>query len=220
MKYLERDEAITKICRGRKVLHLGCVGSTDRDCKDRVRLAKQSLHWSLSKIAKVVGIDYSAPVIREYQKRGIFNNILLGDVEKLHELAVSDKFEVVLIADIIEHLSNPGLMLEGIKPFCQANTKIVLTTPHAFGLPNYLRFVFNRFNEGAEHVMTLNIQNAQNLMKRHGYNVEEICTCYETYAKQHRILFRVGKSFLERFPKFGGTLFVLATPGWLQMELT
>jgi len=218
MEYLERDQAILALCRGRTVLHLGCVGFTDCSFSDRVRQAKESLHWSLSQMARVTGIDSSAAVVREYQRLGAFNNIIVGDVERLDELEIADKFDVILIADIIEHLSNPGLMLEGIKNFCWPDTQIVVTTPHAFGLPNYLRFLTDRFHEGAEHVMTFNMHNVRNFLERHGYRIEEISTCWQVYAKQRGILFTLGRNFFSYFPKLGGTLFVVATPGWQIVE--
>jgi SAM-dependent methyltransferase len=214
MRYVEREEMIIDAARSRKVLHLGCIGFTDLELSDRIRLAKKSLHWSLSQVATVTGVDYSEAVVNEYRRLGIFTNIVVGDVERLNELRIDEKFDIILSGDIIEHISNPGLMLEGIKRFCHPHTKVILTTPHAFGLMNYLRFALNKFREGAEHVMTFNWQNIKNLLERHEYAIDDICTCYQAYAKRYRIMFRLGKAFFERFPKFGGTLFVVAKPNW------
>ena len=67
------------------------------------------------------------------------------------------KFDVIVIGDLIEHLSNPGLMLYRIKKFCDERTKIIITTPNAFGLLNFIRYSINKFKEGNEHVMSFNI---------------------------------------------------------------
>jgi len=209
MRYLEKKAAILEMARGRKVLHLGCVGFTDLPVSDRVELARQTLHYSLTQSADVIGVDYSAAVVRDYERLGIFTNILVGNVEALGDLPLNQTFDLVIAGDIIEHVSNPGLMLDGIKRFCRADTRIVITTPHAFGLPNYLRFLVGRFRDGAEHVSTYHMENLDCLLARHGYVVEEMATCHQPAAKQLGV-FRLGKAILERFPKLGGTLFVVA----------
>ena len=208
--YLDRDQAIVEIARGRRVLHLGCVGHTDCPPEQRVQSAPQTLHWKLSEAANTTGVDYSADVVAEYERLNIFDNIVPGDVQRLEDIAVDEIFEVVVAADIIEHLSNPGALLDGIKRFCDHDTRVVITTPHAFGLPNYVRFVLGRFRDGAEHVMTFNICNILNLLSRHGYAIDQIDTCHQAHAKKRGAAFTVAKAFFETAPKYGGTLFVVA----------
>ena len=209
MRYLEKEVAILEMARGLKVLHLGCVGFTDLADDERVQLAQQTLHYSLTQSAEVVGVDFSAAVVREYERLGIFRNILVGNVEALGDLSLEQTFDLIIAGDIIEHVSNPGLMLDGIKRFCRVGTRIIITTPHAFGLPNYLRFLAGRFRDGAEHVATYNMQNLTCLLARHGYVVEEMATCYQPRAKPSG-MFTLGKALLRRFPVLGGSLFVVA----------
>jgi 2-polyprenyl-3-methyl-5-hydroxy-6-metoxy-1,4-benzoquinol methylase len=209
MRYLEKEAAILEMARGQRVLHLGCVGFTDLTANERIRLAHKTLHYLLTQCAEVVGVDLSAAVVREYERLGIFSNILIGNVERLSDLALNQTFDLIVAGDIIEHVSNPGLMLDGIKRFCRLGTRIVITTPHAFGLPNYLRFLAGRFRDGMEHVATYNMQNLAALLARHGYLVEEMATCYQPRARPHG-LFILGKLLLRRVPQLGGTLFVVA----------
>lgn len=208
--YVDRDEAILDAARGRRVLHLGCVGNTDLPPDERVRLAQSSLHWKLTAQADVVGIDYSAEVIEEYRRQNIFHNIIAGNVQLLQEVKLEGLFDVVIAADIIEHLSNPGALLEGIKPFCNTASRILITTPSAFGLPNFIKFLLGHFRDGEEHVMTFNFDNINNLLKRHGYEVVRFDTCFQHFAKSSRLLFPIGKSVFKAFPKLGGTIFVVA----------
>ncbi len=210
MKYLSKNRSIIYRSRGNRVLHLGCIGFTDLETAERIILAKKTLHWSLSQIADVIGVDYSKEEIEEYKRLGIFDNIINGNVEKLDQLNLTGKFDVIVAGDIIEHISNPGLMLEGLKRFCNYNTQIVLTTPNAFGLANYIRYMLGRFKEGREHVMTFNIHNMENLLSRYNYTIEEANTCYQPGAERCGILFTIGKKFFETFPRLGGTLFIVA----------
>jgi SAM-dependent methyltransferase len=201
-----------KLATGRSVLHLGCVGFTDLAPADRVRSAEQSLHWKLTQLSETVGIDRSVAVIDEYRKLGVFTNIVAGDVERLDELQIERKFDVVIAGDIIEHLSNPGRMLDGIKRFCTESTQVIITTPNAFGVPNFLRYSAGKFQEGAEHVMSFNEQSLVTLLNRHGYSICELHTCFQPRsADQHSaFFFTLGKKAFELLPRFGGTLLAVA----------
>jgi SAM-dependent methyltransferase len=212
--YVAKEDFILKISPGMTVLHLGCVGFTDLDGEERVRSAKQSLHWKLSQCADVVGVDRSGHVVEELRRFAIFDNVVCGDVERLDDLAIDQKFDIVVAGDIIEHLSNPGRMLDGIQRFCTVDTRIVITTPNAFGAPNFLRHSAGKFREGAEHVMSFNEQNLTTLLRRHGYTVSELHTCFQPRSADghNHLAFRVGTSLLGMFPRFGGTLLVVAKP--------
>lgn len=209
MKYFSKNEKILELARGRKVLHLGCVGFADMETGGKISMAKQSLHYILSEIADTTGIDYCRGAIDYFKVNGIFDNVIYGNVEKLEEVDLPTKFDVVVVGDIIEHLSNPGLMLDGIKKFTNENTLLVITTPHAFGLINFLRYCFDRFVEGKEHVMSFNTLNISNLLVRHGYTINSIDTCYQKHA-ENSLFFNSGKMFFHFFPKLGGTLFLIA----------
>lgn len=209
MKYISRDKNIIDLVKDKKVLHLGCVGFADLKTSERVELAKESLHFKLTEIADTMGIDYCSDAIQYYQEKNIFNNVLFGDVEKLEDVDIKDTFDVIVAGDILEHLSNPGSMLKGISRFCNKNTVVIITTPHSFGLLNYIRFIFGRFVEGNEHLMTFNVKNILNLLERNELTVKSIDTCYQKHAET-KFLFLIGKMFFNLFPKFGGTLFIVA----------
>jgi 2-polyprenyl-3-methyl-5-hydroxy-6-metoxy-1,4-benzoquinol methylase len=211
INYYSKTQRIVEICRGRHVLHIGCVGFTDLKTSDRVASAKQSLHYALTKCARTIGVDYSEESIQYLSENGIFDNIVYGNAEKLQELRLTPGFDVIVAGDIIEHLSNPGRMLDGIHALCRADTLVVITTPHAFGLLTFLRHLSNRFVEGREHVFTMNMQNLINLADRHGFEVLELATCYQDHATKS-LLFKVGRDIFNRFPRLGGTLFAVFHP--------
>ena len=77
MRYFSREQNLFDIAKAKKVLHLGCVGFGDVETSDRVRLAKDSLHFKLTEIAETAGIDKSSNAIQYYQENDIFNNVLL-----------------------------------------------------------------------------------------------------------------------------------------------
>lgn len=212
MQYQSKHEAIIGRCTGKRVLHLGCVGNNDSGTAHKVAASPSTLHLKLSAAANVTGVDISGDAVEEYRRSGICDNILVGNVEKLNELSLKPEFDLVVIGDLIEHLSNPGKMLDGVRSLCRRDTRVILTTPHAFGLAPFLRHLSGRFREGLQHVMTFNSQNLTHLVHRHGFKVEEYGTCYQSESVSSSIVFKLGKRFFEFFPKLGGTLIFILSP--------
>jgi len=211
--YVEKNTKILELCTGKRVLHLGCVGFTDSPVEEKVQLAKKSLHQLLSDACDCTGVDLDSESIAQLQSRDIFKNVITGNVEHLDDLPPGlGTFDVVVAGDIIEHLSNPGAMLDGVTRRLKSGGLFIISTPNAFGLPAYLRFVFDTFREGMQHVLTFNPVVLQQLLERHGYKILEICTCYQEASKnKYGAFFEMGKQIFRRFPKFGGTLFAIAT---------
>jgi hypothetical protein len=61
--------------------------------------------------------------------------------------------------------------------------------------------------------MTFNEQNLTHLVQRHGFKVEESGTCYQSESANDSLVFSLGKSLFETFPKLGGTLIFILAPG-------
>lgn len=207
-RYLSKDDEILKMCSGKRVLHFGCVGFTDCTPEQKIELAKKSLHAKLTEVCDCVGIDYDKGVIEELRNANVFDNVIYGNVEQLSTIGEEiGKFDVILAGDIIEHLSNPGLMLDGAKQFLKEDGKFIVSTPNSFGAPAYSRFVRGRFKEGDEHVLCFNSITLQQLLTRHGYNIEQANTCYQAIANtNYGVGFKLFRKLLEWSPRFGGTL--------------
>jgi 2-polyprenyl-3-methyl-5-hydroxy-6-metoxy-1,4-benzoquinol methylase len=212
--FVERDSKLVELTRGKSVLHLGCVGFTDCTPIEKVALAKQSLHAFITKEASdCMGVDLDGPTIRELQKHGIFTNVVEGDVEQLDALPREfSNYDVIVAGDIIEHLSNPGLMLDGAKGRLAENGRLVVSTPNAFGIAGWIRVLTGRFREGEQHVLCFNPITLGQLLERHGYMIDTAHSCYQSRAKQNfGIWFKILRSALERFPKYGGTLLYICS---------
>jgi 2-polyprenyl-3-methyl-5-hydroxy-6-metoxy-1,4-benzoquinol methylase len=170
------------------------------------------LHSKLREVTKdLVGIDYDKLTIEELKTIG-YSEIIYGDVESLDVITIPKTFDIIVCGDLIEHLSQPGKMLEGVKPFMNQSTEIIITTPNAFGILNFIRNIFNRYKEGNDHVLSFNIYTLRNLLKRHGFIIKDTFTCYNKppNKKLERLIFAVGSQLFNIFPKYGGTLLVTA----------
>lgn len=126
---VERVEFIRKMCEGKRVLHLGCTNSpyTEESIKNDMLL-----HHDLKKVAKeLYGFDYDAEGLKIFERIGE-KNIYWADLENLDAVDLNETFDVIIAGEMIEHLSNPGLFLRGIKRFMNPDTKLVITTINAY----------------------------------------------------------------------------------------
>jgi Methyltransferase domain len=116
---VQRVEFIKKSCEGKKVLHLGCTNYPyTQDSIDN----KMLLHFELEKVAKeLYGFDFDQAGL-DILESANGKNLFRADLEKLDEVQLSDTFDVIIAGEMIEHLSNPGLFLQGIKRFMNADT--------------------------------------------------------------------------------------------------
>jgi ubiquinone/menaquinone biosynthesis C-methylase UbiE len=99
---------------GRRVLELGC-GTGDL-------LAALAPSYG-------VGVDFSPRMVALAQKRHPGLKVVLGDV---HELAATEKFDYVILSDLVNDLWDVQWVLKDIAAVCHPGTRIVLN--------NYSRF--------------------------------------------------------------------------------
>lgn len=126
---VQRVEFIKTLCEGKKVLHLGCTNYpfTKQSINENMLL-----HFDLKKVAgKLYGFDYDQKGLDILAQAGE-ENLYRGDLEKLDEVNLDEKFDVIIAGEMIEHLSNPGLFLRGIKRFMNERTELVVTTINAY----------------------------------------------------------------------------------------
>jgi SAM-dependent methyltransferase len=213
--YLSRWDFILDHCLGRRVLHLGCVGETDDipDVKVKAFRSKRVLHARLMEVAReVVGVDLDAETIKLIRSKLGTENLVIGDVEHLEKCAIDGTFEVILCGDLVEHLTNPGLMLEGMKRFMTPESSLILSTPNQFSLLANIRFSLGSYREGAEHVTVFSKLTLAHLLERHGYQIRELYTCYDRPPQTGiaRVKFGVGAPIYRLLPERGGTLLATA----------
>lgn len=175
IRLVQRVEFIKNICRGKKVLHLGCTSYPYT--AEMIELGEH-LHLQLNEFAdKLYGLDFDQEGIDILQAKGV-ENLFRGDLEKLEEVELDEKFDVIIAGEMIEHLDNPGLFLNGVKRFMNDDSVLVITTINAYG---GLRFAFYSLmgkggtNEAVhpDHVAYYSYSTLNLLLKRHGLDVSE-----------------------------------------------
>jgi 2-polyprenyl-3-methyl-5-hydroxy-6-metoxy-1,4-benzoquinol methylase len=212
LRYVRRDEFLMSRCRGKRVLHIGCSSAPYTE----ERIAKGThLHQRLMAVAsELYGIDLSREGLEIMEGSLRCGNLFLGDAERLGDISLSKSdFDVILAGDILEHLNNPGLFIEGVTRFMSSYTQFIISTNNAFSLANFVRLLAGGFHEGTGHVIVNSPATLSNLLDRHHLQALEILTAYQRKPPARMLpalVFGLGKTFLTRFPAVGGTLIVVA----------
>ncbi|MDP2808742.1 MAG: methyltransferase domain-containing protein [Rhodocyclaceae bacterium] len=133
---------IENLVRGRRVLDIGVVSHSARyfDLPDwrHGRIHKAAAHC--------VGIDILEPLVNELKARG-FN---VRCVDATSETDLGERFDVVFIGDVVEHVDNAVLLLKFAARHLAPGGRLYVTTPNPFS-----RKFFRQFRRDGVMVMNL-----------------------------------------------------------------
>ncbi len=94
---------------------------------------------------RVVAVEIN-PKARKYAEK-YCSKLIIGDIEDkdtLNKLKLY-KFDLIVLADILEHLKNPGVLLEKLKPFLKKDGKIIISIPNIGFFTSRLQLLKGRF---------------------------------------------------------------------------
>lgn len=183
---VQRLDFIRSKCVGKKVLHLGCTNYPyTKEAIDNDML----LHFELEKIAtELYGFDADKPGLEILRENGAIN-LYEVDLERLDSIQLDEKFDVIIAGEMIEHLNNPGLFLNGIKRFMHNDTSLVLTTINAYCAMRFIIY-FLRGKGGVsepvhpDHVSYYSYRTLKLIIERHELSVDHFC--FYDIGNEHR----------------------------------
>jgi len=208
-KYISRMKYFAEWCKNKNVMHLGCSSGTY--IHDRIKRGT-FLHSILNDTAQnLAGLDIDAKSLETMKELG-FSNLYEGNAEKLSESNIKEKYDIVIAGDLLEHITCPGAMLEGVKELLDENGKFIISTNNAFGVHYQIRRWLGRFTEHFEHVCFYSPETLVHLFERHNYKVVDLYAAYTVppHSLSDKILFTIGKPIFKLFPVLAGTLVVVA----------
>lgn len=93
----------------------------------------------------VVGVEVSSVALEAARKR--LNEVLVIDLEAevLPESLVNQKFNIIIAAEIIEHLLYPEKLLTKLKSLLTPTGFLIITTPNFLVWSNRLKMLFGKF---------------------------------------------------------------------------
>lgn len=186
MRSVQRVEFILNAASGKSVLHLGCTNYPyTQDSIDK----KMLLHLELQKTAaELYGFDFDQEGIDTLAAAGI-GNLYRADLEHLEDVPLNKQFDTIIAGEMIEHLMNPGLFLDGIKRFMHSETHLVITTVNAYAAVRYAPYALR--GKGGEnepvhpdHVAYYSYRTLSKLVHNAGFEVADFC--FYDVGTEHR----------------------------------
>lgn len=164
---VDRETFVLDACKGKNVLHLGCADAPYTS----ERLANGTwFHGKLSSVARrCVGLDRAADSVEELTEMGL-GPIIVGDAEQLDKLNL-EQFDVIVAGEILEHLNNPGLFLEGARRLLPPSGRLIITTTNAFAFRRFIRIPFGEESIHPDHTFYFSHITLRTLVERFNYKL-------------------------------------------------
>lgn len=157
-------ELLRPYVSGRRVLDVGAVGGSMERTEE-----PGWLHGLLKEVAaSCTGIDILAEECAALRARGF--DVRCASAETFE---FDTRFQVVVAADVLEHLSNPGLFLERARAALEDKGHLLVSVPNASALLYLLlSAATGETRVNPDHVAYHCGQTLRTLLARHGFWVE------------------------------------------------
>lgn len=121
----DRYDVVRPLIRGESVLDLGCASRYGRS---------DWLHGLLAQdVTELVGIDINETTVEKLQTEGF--DVRLADARNFD---LGRHFDVVFAGELIEHLDDVRGFLANVRRHLRSGGQLVLTTPNAFYVGNFV----------------------------------------------------------------------------------
>jgi SAM-dependent methyltransferase len=180
---VDRHEALLEAARGRRVVH---VGFADELLEQKLE-EQVWLHERLAAVASsLVGLDASERGVAWAGSHGY--EAYQVDAQSSEAVAALglDPADVVVAGEIIEHLDAPGPFLRAMRQLVGPDGLIVLTTPNAYRLLNFLAPLSGSELIHPDHTAWHSPQTLRTLLERSGWTVEDMA--YYRNPRRRRVV--------------------------------
>jgi len=128
------------------------------------------MHAAVASVATLaVGVELDERLAERARERGY--DVVAGDAQTFD---LGRTFDVVWAGELIEHLSCAGGFLEAARRHLEPGGRLVLTTPNAFAVANFVYRIGGRPRINRGHTCWYDETTLSQLLHRHGYEVLEV----------------------------------------------
>ena len=198
-----RLEVIVPLVQGKKVLDCGGIDHDNFDLKHGLGVWLHDI--LVGHAASVLGVDILEAKVQEMNRRGY--RFICQNVECLD---LSEKYDVVVAGELIEHLSNPGLFLQSVKTVLKEDGILILTIPNVHAILRIIQTMLVGEEVHPEHTCWYSGKTLQQLLRLNGYEVRQLYWCNAEARHWSIELFRELVSKIRK--DLGQTLLIVASP--------
>jgi hypothetical protein len=180
---VDRLGFIVDLCRGKRVLDVGCLDETAVEKHD----TESWLHGRISTVAdRVIGIDSSANIPSNGLQTGPHSIIVRGDgidpeVPQLWDVEIDQ----IVAGEFIEHIEEPLLFFRNLKRRFPGR-ELILSTPNGTSFANMLLGLIRREAQHPDHIHVFTYKVLNTLCLRAGFQDWEIVPYY-FYATEMKL---------------------------------
>ena len=207
-----RIDYVCEYLKGKIVLHVGCVDHVPL-IKEKVKQNKW-LHAKIDEVATLqLGIDINKEGITFLKEELSITNVVYENILDEHEpnqLIKNEKWDVMFLGEILEHVDNPVTFLSGIKKKYAPHVKqIMITVPNAFTLSNFLLALKGKECINSDHRSWFSPFTLSKILCISGFDIIEfdfVTSFPEDYKKDF-----LKRMLLKKFPALNSNIIMIAS---------
>jgi SAM-dependent methyltransferase len=166
----DRVELLLRFSEGKRVVHVGFVD--ERRMETKLEQGKW-LHARLAAVASsIVGLDLSQEGVEWAREQGFEAHAVDAQSPEAVSGLGLEPADVVVAGEIIEHLDAPGPFLRAMRELLKTDGLLVVTTPNAYRLLNFLAPASGSELIHPDHTAWHSPHTLRNLLVRNGWEVE------------------------------------------------
>jgi SAM-dependent methyltransferase len=171
-RLVDRIEFITSYVTAKSVIDLGFVDESRMVSKQAIGTW---LHATVARNAfSAVGIDSDPDGVTLARELGYEAHAAdCEDREALAGLGL-EPADVVVAGELIEHLDQPGRFLEAITVLIKPTGTLLITTPNALSMTNFLGSLMRREFVNPDHVSWFSWHTLRTLLGRHDWTIRDV----------------------------------------------
>jgi 2-polyprenyl-3-methyl-5-hydroxy-6-metoxy-1,4-benzoquinol methylase len=201
------DLIIKYFSPGFKILDVGCANGDIA-----VELADKGY--------KVHGIDFEKVRLNNAKNLASqYEQVIKFENKSFEELSYNNKYEVVLLGEVLEHFNDPVDILRKIQALLCQNGRVVITTPNMPSMRNRIKFgILGIFpDNNPEHKFYFDYKRFSDVILTAGYKLNYFKTKFTNIQYSSKNMARIEDILLSSwftylFPHSGDTIFGIISP--------
>jgi len=155
---------------------------------------------------KIYGVELME-IPDSFQKDDEYEEFIIGNIENIPLNYEENQFDVIIMADVLEHLVDPYIIVHKLKKFLKPGGVLVSSIPNVRNLKTFrnvfLRGTFRYYDDGIfdrTHLRWFTKKDIMKLFTDEGYEIAEIVSelknKHNSIARNNRITFGLFEEFL------------------------